>query len=302
MKCVSIIIPTYNTGRYIRQTLDSVMKLEGVELEIVVVDDGSRDGTADIAASYPGVIVHRQANAGDSAARKKGLELTSGDFVIFLDHDDLLHPQAALVHLEELEADPTLDMVFGSNLLIDSEGLQIGENIQQRRRFSGADVVMHTTPSFSQCMYRRASLDRIGGFRAEAKASADIDLNLRLLGWRYAGLCHGRVVMSYRYHPGQQTRSPAKLFRQHMTVLDELMGPSGVLQNMRLLRTAHRYWARYYGRFLPMEILRACAKRDWPRLRLAAGSFVRSLPYTALGAGEFIAEKYRIKRTKGVKI
>lgn len=296
MARVSVIIPTYNTGRFIRDTLDSVVALEGGDVEIVVVDDGSSDGTADVAASYPGVIVHRQQNAGDSAARKKGLELASGDFVMFLDHDDVLHPQAALVHLEEIEADPTLDMVFGSNLLIDSDGNRIGENIQKRRRFSGVDVVMHTTPSFSQCMYRRSALDRIGGFRAEARASADIDLNLRLLGWRDAGLCHGRMVMSYRYHPGQQTRSPSKLFRQHMTVLDDIMGPGGTLPNPALLRTAHRYWGRYYGRYIPMEILRAGARRDWSRLRLAAGAFAGSLPFSAVGAATFAAEKLGMKR------
>lgn len=291
MQKVSVIIPTYNTGPFIRETLGSVMALKGVQPEVIVIDDGSTDSTADIAGTYAGVIVHRQKNAGDSAARKKGLELATSAFVMFLDHDDVLHPEAALVHLAELEADPELDMVFGSNLLIDSDGQLIGENIQPRRKFSGADVVMHTTPSFSQCMYRRASLDRIGGFRAEAKASADIDLNLRLLGWRQAGLCHGKVVMSYRYHPGQQTRSPSKLFRQHMIVLDDILGPQGLLPNAALLRTAHRYWGRYYGRFIPMEILRAASGRDWSKLRLAAGAFSQALPYSAFGTAAYLAEK-----------
>ena len=294
MKRISIIIPTYNTGAYIHETLNSVFSLEGIEPEIIVVDDGSSDGTPDVAASYPGVVVLRQANSGDSAARKNGLQLASGEFVIFLDHDDLLHPQAALIHLEEITADPSLDMVFGSNLLIDSGGRKIGENVQARRRFCGRDVVMHTTPSFSQCMYRKSALDRIGGFRAEAKASADIDLNLRLLRWRRAGLCHGRMVMSYRYHPEQQTRSPSKLFRQHMSVLDELLGANGILPEPALLRIAHRYWARYYGRFIPMEIVRAALTRDWSRFRLAFGSFMSSLPYSALGAASFLSSRIKL--------
>jgi len=301
MAKVSVIIPTYNTGSFIRETLDSVVALAGVTTEVIVIDDGSVDSTPDIAKTYPGVIVHRQKNAGDSAARKKGLELATGEFVIFLDHDDVLHPEAAVLHLAELVADPELDMVFGSNLLIDSDGKQIGENMQPRRKFSGADVVMHTTPSFSQCMYRRSSLDRIGGFRAEAKASADIDLNLRLLGWRQAGLCHGKVVMSYRYHPGQQTRSPSKLFRQHMAVLTDILGPRGGLPNEPLLRTAHRYWGRYYGRYIPMEIVRAASRRDWPKLRLATGAFAGALPFSAIGAAGFVFEKLSGAKKASVK-
>lgn len=295
MNRVSVIIPTYNTGRYIRETLDSVIALEGVETEIIVVDDGSSDSTPDIAATYPGVTVHRQQNAGDAAARKKGLELSRGEFVMFLDHDDILHRDAALIHLEEITADPTIDMVFGSNLMIDSEGRQIGKNELQRRRFSAADVVMHTTPSFSQCMYRRSALDRIGGFRAEAKASADIDLNIRLLGWRDAGLCHGRTVMSYRLHPGQQTRSPSKLYRQHMTVLDDLLGVNGLLPDPDLLTRAHRYWARYYGQFIPMEMVRSALRRDWSRFSLSTRSFLGSLPHSALGAASFFAAKVGTK-------
>jgi len=78
MTKVSVIIPTYNTGPFIRETLDSVVALAGIEPEIIVIDDGSSDSTADVASTYPGMIVHHQQNAGDSAARKKSLSLASG--------------------------------------------------------------------------------------------------------------------------------------------------------------------------------------------------------------------------------
>jgi glycosyltransferase involved in cell wall biosynthesis len=291
MPLLSVIIPTFNSGRYLAETLASVRALEGIEPEIIVVDDGSTDETPARAEAMPGVKVWRQANAGDAAARKRGLRMSSGEFVIFLDHDDLLHPDAAQVHLAEITADPTLAMVFGSNLIIDSEGRVIGENLAERRRFSGRSVVRHTTPSFSQCLYRRSALDRIGDFRAEARSCADIDLNLRLLGWQDAGLCHGHMVMSYRYHPGQQTRSPARLSEQMMEVFENLLGPGKELEDAELLAFARRYWARYYGQFLPSEMVRAAVAGDGRRLVRALRVFGRTMPHSLFGATRFAARK-----------
>lgn len=291
MDRVSVVIPTYNTGDLLRPTIESALALAGVEVEVIVVDDGSSDDTAEIAASYLGVTVVRQANAGDAAARQRGLKSATGNFVIFLDHDDILHTRAAQLHLAELHADDTLDMVFGSNVTIDTGGRQIGENRQQRRRFSAIDVVKHTTPSFSQCMYRKSSVEAIGGLRPEAKSCADIDLNMRLLGWRQGGLCHGGMVMSYRLHAGQQTRSPSKLFSQMIEVLDFLLGPGRLLENPILLAYGHRYWTEYYGQFIPAEIVRAVRRGDHEQARRALRLFVRSSPRSVVGAGRFAAAR-----------
>ena len=286
MADVSIVIPTYNTGPFLRQTLESALAQDvpgGVE--VLVVDDGSTDGTAAAARAIGGVHVIEQANAGDSAARNAGFAATDAPYVLFLDHDDVLRPDAARRHVGEM-ADG-IDMTVGSNDLIDSSGAVIRQNPQRRRRVSGRDVAMGFTPSFSQCLYRRAAIERIGGFRPAAGPAADHDLNLRLLGTREAGLCHGEPVMSYRLHGGQQTKSPSRLYAAQMAILEEHLGPGGAMEDAELLGRARRHWAAYYGQFLPQEIVRAAMRGEASRAWRAAASYVGNAPGTMYGTARF---------------
>lgn len=242
MPRISVIIPAYNSSGFIDETIRSVFALEHADLEVIVVDDGSTDNTRELVGAMQGVRLITQANAGDSAARNTGLAVCSGDFIMFLDHDDLLLPTAARDHLACLTASAQYDMAVGSNLLINSQGVQIGENPLKVRAFSARDVALGLTPSFSQCMYRRSALERIGGFRPSATVAADHDLNLRLLGYEQRGFVHGKTVMKYRLHEGQQTKSPARLYRAHMDALDKLLGPNGALADDALHQQALRHW------------------------------------------------------------
>lgn len=278
MPRISIVIPAYNSADLIAQTLASALALEHDDKEVIVVDDGSSDGTADVAAGIAGVRVIWQANAGDSAARNTGLEASTGDYLIFLDHDDLLLPYAAAHHLAAIEADGGYDLVFGSNDLIDSAGRVVGENVQAPRTFTGRDMVLGITPSFSQCMYRRSALSRIGGFRPQAGAAADHDLNLRLLGREGRGLIHGRKVMQYRLHQAQQTKSPARMYRVYLATLRNLLGPGGELEDIALLRQAEAKWQAYFGKFLPAEVFRMMRQGKFDRAASAVGLFARIAP------------------------
>jgi glycosyltransferase involved in cell wall biosynthesis len=96
---VSIITPCYNGARYLRQTLESAVRQSRPALEVIVIDDGSTDDSAAIAESFGAPVrVIRQTNHGESVARNRGLEAARGSHVLFLDADDLLHPDA-LAHL-----------------------------------------------------------------------------------------------------------------------------------------------------------------------------------------------------------
>ena len=244
-----------------------------------------------MARAFEGVRVTTQPNGGVAAASNAGLGQAAGEFVLFLDHDDLLEPDAIAHHLAAFEARPEAEMVFGSNRLISETGASLGENLQSPRVFSGRDVAMGTTPSFSQAMYRRAALERIGGFRPEARASADHDLNIRLLEDRPAGFCHGEIVMSYRLHSGQQTRSPSKLYRNHMEILRLHFGPGGILEDPAYLSEITRHWQRYYGQFMPSEAARMVL-RGRPRDALRSlGVFLGASPQAGLGAARYMRQR-----------
>jgi glycosyltransferase involved in cell wall biosynthesis len=105
MPAVSIIIPCYNASRWLAETIDSALAQTWAEKEIVVVDDGSTDDSLTIALAYEshGVIVRTQPNRGASAARNAGLQITRGDFIQFLDADDLLAKDKIEVQIKALE-------------------------------------------------------------------------------------------------------------------------------------------------------------------------------------------------------
>ena len=112
---VSVIIPSYNYAAFLPQAVASVLgqRAPGLDVEVIVVDDGSTDNTVEVAESLGSDITFiRQANAGPSAARNAGLRVASGDFVAFLDADDLFARGLLASHLQVFEAQPELDMVI----------------------------------------------------------------------------------------------------------------------------------------------------------------------------------------------
>ena len=287
----SIIIPAYNSGDFLVETIQSARGQDVEDLEIIVVDDGSQDNSFETASSFDNVLAIKQENAGDSAARNTGLARATGEFIVFLDHDDILDPTAISSHQAAFEGNPDIDMVFGSNLQISEAGKVLGENRQSARRYSGRDVALNTTPSFSQCMYRKSALDRIGGFQPEALNCADHDLNIRLLGDRLAGFCHGKMVMSYRKHQGQQTRSPSKLYTNHARVLRWHFGPGGFLEDAGYLTQLLRRWKSHYGQAMPGEIVRSLQQGKSGDAARCFGVFMRTQPYSGLGALQYLPRR-----------
>ena len=123
----SVVIPAYNYGRFLRRAVDSVLSQDGDDYEVIVVDDGSTDDTAAVAASLaaarPGrVRWFSQANAGPSAARNAGADRAAGDSLIFLDADDRLLPGALAKFRAALDAAPGTDLVFGGHQSVFESG------------------------------------------------------------------------------------------------------------------------------------------------------------------------------------
>ncbi|MFA5321419.1 MAG: glycosyltransferase family A protein [Smithella sp.] len=111
---ISVIIPVYNGDRYLAEAIESVLAQNGFRLDVIVVDDGSTDNTAKVAEKFTSIVrYYYQENAGPGAARNKGISLALGDFISFLDADDLWTPDKMNRQWMAFEADPYLDMAFG---------------------------------------------------------------------------------------------------------------------------------------------------------------------------------------------
>lgn len=105
-KTVSVIIPCYNASRYLAQCLESVINQSYPVTDVIVIDDGSTDSSVNIAASYPSPVqMIRQSRKGPCAARNVGIDAASGDYVLFLDADDLMHPDAIKMLLQAAAVD-----------------------------------------------------------------------------------------------------------------------------------------------------------------------------------------------------
>ena len=124
---VSIIIPTHNREELVPRALDSCLSQTHAKIEILVIDDGSTDGTADVVADFmnrPGgekVRYHCQKKQGAQTARNKGFALSTGDYIQFLDSDDYLHPQKLEIQLAHLKTHAQLDMVYCFSQLVGKE-------------------------------------------------------------------------------------------------------------------------------------------------------------------------------------
>lgn len=297
VKC-SVIIPIYNTGNYLHETIASVLNQTEENIELIIIDDGSTDDSFAVAQEYATrdtrISCLSQKNAGDSAARNAGMKHAKGKYVIFLDHDDVLEPDAVEHQVSILERNSSLKIALGSNEVIDSQSNHVKDNIVSEKLFSAKEVAFGLTPSFSQCIYRLDALQEIGGFNPEAKNAADHDLNLRLLGDDYVGLAHSQKVMKYRIHPNQQTKSPSKLMHNHQLALHNYYGKQSPHSNPSLLQKIDAHWYEYYGQFLPSEVIRLLKAKRFKDARFALGKYLTGLPYTAKGSLRFIAKKLKI--------
>ena len=159
---ISCIVPVFNGERYLAEALDSILAQTWRPLEVIVVDDGSTDGTAHIAAGYGAEASYlHQANAGPAAARNRGLDAAAGEFIAFLDADDLWHKEKLARQMARFEARPELDLCSAH-----VENFWSPELKREEDR-PGDGGLAKTQPGVTHAIIaRRALFDRIGPFDA----------------------------------------------------------------------------------------------------------------------------------------
>ena len=178
MATVSLIIPTYNRASLVPRAIDSALRQTRVPDEIIVIDDGSTDNTAAVLSAYsaPVMVLGDGVNRDRSAARNRGLDAATGDFIAFLDSDDTLPPESVERRLNALQTHPEVDVVYGDASFIDTNGQVIA-------RFS--DIRRHPRPSgdvFYQLMLGNfAPLHTFMFRRTAATTAIRMDESLRTL-------------------------------------------------------------------------------------------------------------------------
>lgn len=157
---VSVVIPAYNSGPHLSATIESVLAQPHRPLELIIVDDGSTDGTPETLARFgSAVTLIRQSWRGHPAARNTGIRAARGEFIGFVDHDDLWMPDKLAQQLTCFVRDPELELVFGHAQNFFSHELTDEER-------AGLKVPTEPLPGLLQgaMLARRASFDRVGPF------------------------------------------------------------------------------------------------------------------------------------------
>jgi GT2 family glycosyltransferase len=286
---VSVIIPAYNRAEMLRRALASVCaQRPSPPAEVIVVDDGSEDDTAEVALRLGARVVTHERNLGLSAGRNSGLRAARHAWVALLDSDDEWLPH----HLETTWA------MRGDHVLVAGSALRCGAD-PRAYRFAGPvtrkPVVLRSADELvypgniipvSSSLFRRDLALEVGGFRPYNGVVEDFDMWLRLLD-RGTAICSPRVTVIYHVHAGQ------------MSLAD--------LQAMQLghAAAAEAHRRRTRGSRVPLE--RAAAVAAWDNLRTALdagdrrrawqmGAFIAARPQRILGVIRLWPTRFRIRR------
>jgi glycosyltransferase involved in cell wall biosynthesis len=250
---VSVIIPTYNRARFLPDAIGSVLRQTCPVHEIIVVDDGSTDGTRDVVEKIPGPIRYLyQPNAGPAAARNRGLREANGTWIALQDSDDLWVPEKIRIQTEFLTLHPQLDFAFGhlSNFTVDAE--KPGEpEILDRKVFAcllanAADLkdffrqllISNPVPT-PAVMFRRDCLRQVGYFDESLDCCEDYEFWLRFAWHCRCGFIDA-VLVKRRIHDSNLVNDFAVRCERHLHVLGQvpIKYPEMTDQVRRTLRRA----------------------------------------------------------------
>jgi glycosyltransferase involved in cell wall biosynthesis len=187
---VSVVVPVYNVAEFLGEALDSLFAQDYEPFEVVVVDDGSTDGSGTIARSYPGVRYLRQENQGPAAARNAGIAAARGEIVAFADADDVQLPTRLSVQVGYLIEHPETSATLGRQVWITPPPGAVPDVV-----WGDLDGIPAMT-----MVARRRTLAELGGFDPRLRGPEDTDLLIRMREGGHRFVVLPEIVMSRRYH------------------------------------------------------------------------------------------------------
>ena len=235
---ISVIIPTYNSVKYISEAICSVLLQTCTDYEIIVIDDGSTDSTREIIENnFTQVRYFYVQNQGVSRARNYGIRRARGEFIAFLDADDLWLPEKLEKQLKVFDADQELMMVFTEHRVFDTNGFRKAIFSKKKRLMKGdvvKNIFLYSHVALPTVMVRRQVFQEIGYFEEDLKAAEDDNLWMRIaLKFRIHLL--DEVLVHCRWTENSLSRSASNLF-------------SGVLKNVDLIENKYPDLRKRLGR------------------------------------------------------
>jgi glycosyltransferase involved in cell wall biosynthesis len=280
---VSVVIPCYGQAHFLSEAIESVVG-QSHPAEIVVVDDGSPDNTAEVAAAYPQARYVWQENKGLAEARNSGFRASTGKYVMFLDADDRLTSTAIEAHLKCFAEHPEAQLVVGD---ID----HIAENGSYLRsprwpvltaNFYEELLKVNHVANMIAVMMRREVIAQLGGFETSCSPAEDYRLLLRAVR-NFPSAHHRTVVAQYRRYSTSLSRQGARMLRALHHIM-ELEWP--LVQGNPALEKAHRtgvlYWRDRYGTVALWELVSSIARTDFLQAGKTSAALMRYVGFDVL--------------------
>lgn len=264
MPKVSVIIPAYNALRYLPETIDSLFKQTFEDFEAIIVNDGSTDSIEDWfdGIKDPRLKLISQVNQGQSKARNSGLEHAQGEFIAFLDADDLWEPSKLEKQVSLLMSNPEVGVIYTWVAGIDSEGVLRGRVI---KNFAEGNVWKDLTQhNILECgstpLIRRICFAKVGVFDERLPPCEDLDLWLRI-ACHYNFLVIKEPLVYYRQHASSSGKNWQVAEKNYIIALEKAFDnppPTISLDELESLKA--RAFAMAYLRFLAWSALQSGTK------------------------------------------
>lgn len=230
----SVVITSYNYGLYIRESIESVLSQTYDDYEIIIVDDGSRDNTKEIVSTYSSdkrIKYFYQDNAGQPKAKNRGICESCGEFIAFLDADDIWMP----TKLEKqfiLFADPEVGVVYSRRQWIDPNSVEISGNERILQRGMILDhIFVDNFVCFSSSVIRRSYLEQVGYFDETLPMGIDYDLWIRL-----ASVCKfdfvGEPLVKYRTGHSNLSKNTMKRYECAQAIMRKNLANSQICKKI----------------------------------------------------------------------
>jgi glycosyltransferase involved in cell wall biosynthesis len=275
---VSIITPCYKQAHFLGEAIESALNQTYPNREVIVIDDGSPDETFEVASSYPEVRVIRQRNQGLSAARNAGIHASQGEYLIFLDSDDRLRPNAIEAGLACMREEPEAAIVWGRHHCIREDGSLYPSPAEPRLYEGDLYPVLlrwNIIGMISTVLWRKDVFKEVGGFNQSISPTADYDLYLKVTSKRPSHK-HQEVVAEYRIYGASMSQDPAVMLRGVIISLtSQWKNVKGRADYEEAYRAGMKFWREWYGDPL---YLRVAKRLSDPR---GLGDNLRDLWYLA---------------------
>ena len=241
---VSVIVPVYNGDRYLVDAIDSILAQTFQDLEIIVVDDGSTDNSPEIAQQYNSAIRYfSQINQGVAASRNLGLAAAKGEYIAFLDQDDIFLPHKLAVQIKLFEQNPLLGMVNSGWEIVNRAG-EVKAAVQpwlQIPNLSSANLIIWKPVFLGAMLFRRDWLERLDGFDTTLEQTPDVDLVMHLANIGCPAAWVEQTTVQYRQHEANASKNTLLQAQELNQITARFFDQANLSASTKALESKSRY-------------------------------------------------------------